>query len=163
MKNNAIVILSTLPLLVFISACNTQLKYQQEPSVYPVSKDEGAISYLELTFPVKNSQQLALQLALVKYKKQAAKEERWLLLHQIPYQWLRVKWQKELFYLLAVGPFNSAQELMSQRRTIQQGVGGLNSMPAIALLEPSSDAELSSNVIAEVNPSHESNNKLNNN
>lgn len=149
MNNHALAVSSCLSVLVLLTACTTQFKYQEEPGVYPSSKNKVETPYLELAFPVNKSQQLALQLALVKYKKQAAKQERWLLLHQVPYQWVWVKWQGEHFHLLAAGPFDSGQTMMDQRRLIQQGIDVLDSMPAIALLTPNEGSPLSSEALAE--------------
>jgi hypothetical protein len=159
MNNHIVAVSFCLSVLVLLTACSTQFKYQEEPSVYPVTRDKVAISYLELAFPVNKSQQLALQLALVKHKTQAAKHERWLLLHHVPYQWLWVEWQGEQFHLLAAGPFNTDQTMMNQRRIIQQGIGDLHSIPAVALLAPSSDTGLSSSALAEVTPGIDSDNE----
>jgi hypothetical protein len=156
MNNHIMAVSSCLSVLVLLTACSTQFKYQEEPKTYPVIRDRVAISYLELAFPVNKSQQRALQLALVKHKKQAAPQERWLLLHQVPYQWVWVEWKGEQFHLLAAGPFNSAHQLMTQRKKIQQGVDVLNSMPAIALIETSSGAGLAAGVLAEISPKTES-------
>jgi hypothetical protein len=163
MNNHIIAVSCCLSVLVLLTACSTQFKYQEEPTVYPVAKGRVAISYLELAFPANKSQQLALQLALVRHKTQAAKQERWLLLHHVPYQWLWVEWQGEQFHLLAAGPFNSGQKLMNQRRLIQQGVGSLNAMPAVALLVPSPNTTLTSAALAEVSTDSDSNNELSNN
>ncbi len=156
MNNHTMAVFSCLSVLIALTACSTQFKYQEEPKIYSANRDKVAISYLELAFPVNKSQQRALQLALVKHKKQAASQERWLLLHQVPYQWVWVEWKEEQFHLLAAGPFKSAHQLMSQRRIIQEGMDVLNSMPAIALLESSSNAGLASGILAEVSPGSES-------
>ncbi len=134
MKNHAfITISSSFILSLMLVACSNQLTYQDEPTAYQKVEKKAAISYLALAFPVNNPQQLALQLSLVKHKKQAAKQERWLLLHHVPYKWLWVEWQGEQFYLLAAGPFDSGHRLAAQRRMLQQGLVDLSSMPAIAL------------------------------
>lgn len=160
MNNHIFAVSSCLSVFVLLTACSTQFKYQEEPTIYPVARDKVAISYLELAFPVNKSQQLALQLALVKHKTQAAKQERWLLLHHVPYQWLWVEWQGEQLHLLAAGPFNTDQTMMNQRRIIQQGIGDLHSMPAVALLAPSSDTTLNSGALAEISPSGDSDNEI---
>jgi hypothetical protein len=149
MNNNAMAISTYSFALILLAGCSTQFKYQEEPAHYPIAKNEAAILYLELAFPVNKSQQLALQLALVKHKKQAAKQERWLLLHQVPYQWVWVEWKGEQLQLLAAGPFKSAQIMMDQRRVIQQWDRSLQSVPAIALLAPNSNKGLSTSVLAE--------------
>lgn len=156
MNNHTMTVCTCLSTLIVLTACSTQFKYQEEPKIYPAVRDKVAISYLELAFPVNKSQQLALQLALVKHKKQAAVQERWLLLHEVPYQWVWVEWKEEGFHLLAAGPFKSVQQLMSQRRKIQQGVDSISSIPAIALLTPNSNAGLVSDVLAETSPGNES-------
>lgn len=160
MNNNAMAISIYSFALLLLAGCSTQLTYQEEPAHYSIARNEAAIPYLELAFPVNKSQQLALQLALVKHKKQAANQERWLLLHQVPYQWVWVEWKGEQLQLLAVGPFKSDQIMMDQRRVIQQWDTSLQSMPAIALLAPNTNKGLSTSVLAGNSSDNVSNEEL---
>lgn len=118
-------------LLFSLVACTSKFKYQEEPSVYKAVKTPLATSYIALAFPQGSSQHLALQLALVKHKSQAADKERWLLLHNITYRWLWVKWQGGYWHLLAVGPYKKGRQLSAQRRVLEHSIDGLSSMPAI--------------------------------
>lgn len=153
MKNNVLITVSSnllLPLMLI--ACSSQPRYQDELTTYRMVEDKVAISYLALAFPVHKPQQLALQLALVKHKTQAANKERWLLLHHVPYQWLWVEWQGEQLHLLAAGPFNSGQQIAAKRKMLQQGMVNLTSMPAIA---STVTKDLSSNALAKREPNNE--------
>jgi hypothetical protein len=133
MKNNAVISFSSSILIsMLLSACSTTVEYQDEPSYYSLKSSDISVSYLALAFPSSDTDQLGLQLALVKRKKQAAKKERWLLLHDVPYQWLRVEWQGQQLYLLAAGPFAVGRELTQQRRKLQNGIGQERAMPAVA-------------------------------
>lgn len=112
--------------------CTTQVKYQEEPVHYSLNPPSISVPYLALAFPSGNPQELALQLALVKHKNQAAEEERWLLLHHVPYQWLLVDWQGDQLYLLAVGPYKIGSQLSTSRKKIQQGLSKQDPIPAVA-------------------------------
>lgn len=131
--HNLTYLASSILLPLFLTACTTQLKYTDEPAHYPVSESSISVPYLALAFPSGNPAELGLQLALVKYKNQAASQERWLLLHHVPYQWLLVDWQGQDYYLLAAGPYQVGSELASQRLRIQQGLAVAEAMPAVAI------------------------------
>ncbi len=114
-------------------SCTTQMRYQDEPAYYSsLNSSSTSVPYLAIALPSGSPRQLALQLALVKHKNQAAEKERWLLLHHIPYQWLFVEWQNEQLHLLAVGPFNVGAQLSSARKKMQLGMSTLDPMPAVA-------------------------------
>ena len=133
MKNHALNSFSSSILFsIFLTACSTSVKYQDEPAHYQQENSSISVPYLALAFPSGNPELLGLQLALVKHKNQAAKKERWLLLHDVPYQWLWVEWKGEQLYLLAAGPFEIGYELSNQRRKLQKGIGQELSMPAVA-------------------------------
>lgn len=133
MKNHALISFSSSILLsIFLTACTTSVKYQDEPAHYQQENSSISVPYLALAFPSGNPELLGLQLALVKHKNQAAKKERWLLLHDMPYQWLWVEWKGEQLYLLAAGPFEIGYELSNQRKKLQRGIGQELSMPAVA-------------------------------
>jgi hypothetical protein len=135
--------------LLFLAACTSTFKYQEEPSAYEPDKISLAIPYMTLAFPKAPSQDLAIQVALVKHKNQAAAKERWLLLHDVAYRWLWVEWQGESWHLLAVGPYKKGHQLSRQRRVLQRGIDTLSSMPAIALHGLQDSKVLSGEAIAE--------------
>lgn len=146
MKPHLTYLTTSLLLPLILNACTTQVKYPDEPTHYPVSESSISVPYLALAFPSGNPSELALQLALVKYKNQAATQERWLLLHHIPYQWMLVDWQGEEYYLLAAGPYQVGNELASQRLRIQQGLAASLAMPAVATYTAEDLTSISSSV-----------------
>ncbi len=119
--------------LLLLSACSSHFTYRDEPSNYHSVPTQMAMPYLSLALPASSSERVGLQVALVKHKRQGANHERWLLLHDIPYQWLWVTWQGEEWYLLAVGPYAIGRQLAQQRGVLQQGLGKALPMPAVAL------------------------------
>jgi hypothetical protein len=146
MKPHLTYLTTSLLLPLLLNACTTQLKYPDEPAHYVISESSISVPYLALAFPSGNPTELALQLALVKYKNQAAAQERWLLLHHIPYQWMLVDWQGDEYYLLAAGPYQVGNELASQRLRIQQGLAVSLAMPAVATYTAEELTAISSSV-----------------
>ena len=114
-------------------ACTNSPNFKDEIIRIPVVLSAPSISYLSISFPEIHKNNLALQVAFVKYKEKAVYQERWLLRHEISYQWLLVNLHGEQWHLLAVGPFDSQYAMSQQRAFLQTGLGSLESMPAITL------------------------------
>lgn len=114
-------------------ACTNTPDFKDELVTTSLNYSEPSISYLSLAFSNKKDHELALQAALVKYKEEAIFQERWLLLHGIPYQWIVVDLHGKQWSLLAVGPFKTYKEMASKRVFLQEGLGQHVPMPAIAL------------------------------
>lgn len=121
---------------LLLTACASSVQYLDEPLHYPLTRAKISVPYLSLAFPTSKPKELALQLALVKYKNQVAQQERWLLRHHIPYRWLAVEWQGQQLYLLAAGPFSVGAELSAKRKYLQQGLGLELAMPAVVSHSP---------------------------
>lgn len=122
-----------LSLSAFLVSCSSKFDYQAEPQVYSSMVHPPAISYLALAFPHDSDEQLALQIALVKYKHDAIKQERWLLRHQVPYQWILVELNQEILHLLVAGPYEAGPTLTQKRTVLQKGLGYSQGMPVMAL------------------------------
>ena len=134
MRNHALISYSfSVSLILGLIACSNNVKIQDEPTYYQQINTSIFIPYLTLAFPSGKPEELALQLALVKHKNKAANKERWLLLQDIPYQWVSVEWKGEQLYLLAVGPYKIGLELAAERKKLQQSFDSQLPMPAIAL------------------------------
>ena len=114
-------------------SCSSNFNYQDEPQLYSSLEDSPAISYLSLAFSHENDAELALQIALVKYKHDAIEQERWLLRHQIVYQWILVEHNREVLHLLVAGPYETGPKLAQKRKLLQQGLGYSQAMPVMAL------------------------------
>lgn len=122
-----------LSLAVLLASCVNKAGYQDEPKLYSSLDQPPAISYLSLAFSNENDKELALQIALVKYKQDAIEEERWLLRHQVPYQWIVVELNREVLNLLVAGPYKAGPVLTQKRKLLQQGLGHGQAMPVMAL------------------------------
>jgi hypothetical protein len=120
-------------LSVLLVSCSSNFNYQDEPQVYSSQDNSPAISYLSLAFSNENDVELALQIALVKYKHDAIEQERWLLRHQIVYQWILVEHNREVLHLLVAGPYEAGPQLAQKRKLLQQGLGYSQAMPVMAL------------------------------
>lgn len=117
----------------FLMACTNTSHFQDELVISSVERTPSVVSYLSLAFPEIRGNELALQVALVRYKEEAINQERWLLQHEIPYQWLLVELNRERWYLLAAGPFKTQRDVSFKRKHLRKGLGELSPMPTIAL------------------------------
>ena len=122
-----------LSLSVLLISCSSKPEYQDEPQSYSSIVQPPAVSYLSLAFPHDSDRDLALQIALVKYKYDAIEQERWLLRHQIPYQWVLVELNSDVLNLLVAGPYYSSRALANKRKILQEGLGYSKGMPVMAL------------------------------
>jgi hypothetical protein len=122
-----------LSLAALLASCVNKAGYQDEPQLYSSSDQPPTISYLSLAFSPESDGQLALQIALVKYKQDAMEQERWLLRHQIPYRWILVELNREVLNLLVAGPYEAGPVLTQKRKFLQQGLGHGQAMPVMAL------------------------------
>lgn len=118
-----------------LTSCAYQNEYQKEPGQYStqVQPEAEVLSYLALAFPDEDDRDLVLQVALVKYKREALEQERWLLRHQVSYQWIKVELSGERFNLLVAGPYEAGPVLAKKRKFLQQGLGYTQAMPVMTI------------------------------
>ena len=132
---NSILVIILLSFLSVLTACAYQNEYQKEPGQYSaqIQPETEALSYLALAFPDENDRDLVLQVALVKYKREALEQERWLLPQQVSYQWITVELSGERFNLLVAGPYDAGPILARKRKFLQQGLGYTQAMPVMTM------------------------------
>jgi hypothetical protein len=116
-----------------LASCAGTRDYEDEPQLYSSQVRPPAISYLSLAFPHSDDEELALQIALVKYRYDAIEQERWLLRNEISYQWILVELKGDVLNLLVAGPYEVGPALTQKRMLLQRGLGYSQGMPVMAL------------------------------